>query len=1447
MKNKSDMRQVAGDKRPIVARAAFSCHLSPATRHSEKGIALIITLILLSVTLIMAVAFLAISRRERGSVVTSTDTATARLAADAALANAEAQIIANVFATTNPYNYGLLVSTNYQNSYGYVPNSQSPTNVNYDYRSDGTALNVQDFLQNVANLYYLPRPPVFVPTNSLGSNEFRFYLDLNRNGKFEDSGNVINFEIQNGVTVSNGTVSEIGDPQWIGVLERPDAPHGPNNKFLSRYAFIAMPVGNELDLNYIHNQSLHGNASALVNPPPVGDTFFRNQGVGSWEINLAAFLADLNINQWDPPTAENNANDPYQYIPPPLVGGNKGVAFDDARALLAYRYNNNYNSLAYVSALFPNYSLPGSVDLFPFGLAMSSTAIPFYNYGLNNSWPGADNTNHFFALTSDLFNDAETEKGVTAPALGFTDRLLNASTNISTYDRYTFYRLLAQLGTDSTAESGKMNLNYDNLDPAPQAAFHHPGVTNAAAATNFMAWTPIAFFTNAADRMLRLYTTNWFQGSASGYFTNYTTVTNWYYTAPSNYLATYYGIHTNYFSYIDEQGRYIWNAPSGFGLTNIPYFGITNQVPAFGITNIPVYVNRQFVYSSAIQRVLQLAANIYDATTNSVYPSVFRPLFEHDNFGNVFIAGYTNLFSIYGLNTVAGVNDPQLGLPYDVASLTNYQANFTLMATNNGFFLNVYGVPWIIGAKKGLPNFNEFAMENNLAVTRRLQLSRTTNASPNVTPTITGTNQMYTMKLDSSIGVELWNSYSNRYPNPVVIGLNESAGFTINNNDDGNGGVDQITNLLFAKTYFTNVSFTTNFWPGSGSWSGGNPNSASFVLPLNVSTSMLTNCVYRSYYANGNSAYTLGLVAPGFVPTNYFTGSSLLFETNSPNGFYLPQFSLLMTNRLQIFMLDQSNGIYHVIDYVHFAGPESSINVNSALVDADIGDTVNHATGTGVWDTNYPSGSYAPYGPTWGIVNQITTSKSGNPPQEDGLWHADPEAIPQNGTIAQQVAYFQAFFKPGNKSTATVSGLTATATNVQTIMQAPYSPTRYVVQYLTWQANDPLVHYLASDVDAVPLKNTSLPSPGVTNYNAGTSFNGLTNLNLGSLNDRYSPWGRNPGNYQPTPGDTSLAATFANNMALKDPLMTNSDAWDFPTYKFPTVGWLGRVHRGTPWQTVYLKASNILLETNNNGAVVGTNLWQTWTGDLNTNDAVNARPTQDALLFDIFSTAPNDNAAHGQLSINVAADTNNPAAGLAAWSAMFSGMVVPTSLANTYTVINPAGSAGVPVPADPPASANSPFCLGYLVQNGTNGINDVRAKFTNPDGLVGTFEHVGNILAVPALTENSPFLTGLNPNTQISDEMYEWLPQQAMSLLRTGNEDGGPRYVIYCYGQTLKPAPNGIVTGSTQFGMVTNYQVVAETATRAVVQFRPSVTTDAGGTHTNYNATVEQFNPLPPD
>ena len=168
---------------------------SIVNRQSKEGVALVITLILLSVTLVMAVAFLAISRRERNAVTTTTDTAGARLAADAALANAEAQIVANIFVTTNvaAYNFGLLVSTNYINLAGFNPNpapgAVNPTNVNYDYTSTGNPLTPDQLVQNIGNLYYLPRAPVYIVTNlQTGAAEFRFYLDLNRNHKDDPNG-----------------------------------------------------------------------------------------------------------------------------------------------------------------------------------------------------------------------------------------------------------------------------------------------------------------------------------------------------------------------------------------------------------------------------------------------------------------------------------------------------------------------------------------------------------------------------------------------------------------------------------------------------------------------------------------------------------------------------------------------------------------------------------------------------------------------------------------------------------------------------------------------------------------------------------------------------------------------------------------------------------------------------------------------------------------------------------------------------------------------------------------------------------------------------------------------------------------------------------------------------------------------------------------------------------
>src|ERR1035437_9270735 len=160
------------DVSPSASRRACAAGHSPF----QRGIALVITLIMLSVTLVMAVAFLAIANRERNAVTTTTDTATARHGAETALAYAEAQIVANILSSTNAaaYNFSLLVSTNYINANGFNDSLGvvNPTNVNYDFvTGTGLPLNSGQLEQNIANLWFLPRAPVFITTNRApGSN-----------------------------------------------------------------------------------------------------------------------------------------------------------------------------------------------------------------------------------------------------------------------------------------------------------------------------------------------------------------------------------------------------------------------------------------------------------------------------------------------------------------------------------------------------------------------------------------------------------------------------------------------------------------------------------------------------------------------------------------------------------------------------------------------------------------------------------------------------------------------------------------------------------------------------------------------------------------------------------------------------------------------------------------------------------------------------------------------------------------------------------------------------------------------------------------------------------------------------------------------------------------------------------------------------------------------------
>jgi hypothetical protein len=785
--------------------------------------------------------------------------------------------------------------------------------------------------------------------------------------------------------------------------------------------------------------------------------------------------------------------------------------------------------------------------------------------------------------------------------------------------------------------------------------------------------------------------------------------------------------------------------------------------------------------------MLQLAANMYDATTNRAapvvtnglgYPSVFRPIFSSrtsNGVNFVWIAGYRE-------ETDATVAFPGTA-PGMIDVTSNLQGVVSVPQPGN----MVYGIPLVVGAKKGWPNFNEFAMQTTITTTRKLQFSR-----PDANSNVNHTNQMYLLGISNVFGIEGWNSYVANFQRPLqMLGVATSIGFVSNESGNilnfvsGSGTVPIYANLTTGVR--TNIA--------SGTWSGytGATADPSFQVPIFTNYWILTNAQYQFNDIGDPPNPRQGR----FVPTSPGT-----FESNSQSMFPLPHWYVGLKTQVRFILVDTGVTPNRIVDYVNLSSSESPIDVTAINASDATQCNGQDSSNGGEWCTNRQHGSTSVSYPTYGILDQIQVSMGNITPSS---WQNYIIQSPVGQDIPRAINFFQLQFG---------LGVSDSAVGVSNVFDAPFSPFRSILYYTSWEANDPLVHYTVGD-----LLNGNLPSKyDLDDANSKSS----TITNLGRLNLRYEPWGG--GN---SLGNSQSKTKF--DMAVKDPGVTGSDGWNFPTNKLPNVGWLGQVHRGTPWQTVNLKATPVD-PTNEfklwqkytgdtqfvtNVGQISTNLVPVWNGNTNTvlsnmmYDAYFSVPTNDYRILDLFSTALSDNATRGRLSVN---QTN-----LASWSAVLSGVNVLTNgqFNNGNTFIQP---AGIYDPTAPPP----------LVQI-LNGINTQRTNFPN-----GSFQRMGDILTTPALSVKSPYLN-YNYTNQITDAMYERIPQQILGLLQCD----APRFVIYAYGQTLKPAEHSLVTSGTFFGLCTNYQVTAETATRTVVRIE-------GGTN-NPHAVIESFNVLPPD
>jgi hypothetical protein len=663
------------------------------------------------------------------------------------------------------------------------------------------------------------------------------------------------------------------------------------------------------------------------------------------------------------------------------------------------------------------------------------------------------------------------------------------------------------------------------------------------------------------------------------------------------------------------------------------------------LTQIQIHPTNQ--YTPAVHRLLQVTANLWESTTEEPegLPTVFRPRFHVTN-GIVFLSSYALV-----------TNDAALaGLP--LVDLTA-DANAAELIPASGDAL-VFGVPLVIGARKGLPNFNEFSLDSIFQLRRKLQLRRPVAGGP-----ITETNQFFVMSLTTPIGVEFWNSYSNDFTRAVNIFVTNRMSVRITNDL----GVD------FTQHFQNGAAMSTNSWPRyRGGWV------SSFLVPLRTNLPVLPTIGYLPG-PSPNGAF-------GFVSAT----NVALYDTSQ--NLFAPRWGVTISNCLHAKIVDQATG--RINDYVLLNGLVSHRQLTDEISDPPVGSGDPFQL---LWATNaLPSGMLSG---RLGAILQIHISLGayGIPPSNE--WQAFGEFLPPNPTLAIQ--NFRTVFYSG------AAGFFA----------VPFSPVIQIRMPMLWQVNDPSVHQLATDMfdrerSGQPVR---VAPPGMI-YSG--SLQGL-----GYLNEHYRPW--------PASTEDGWNDPHASNPALKDPLMRASDNWDFPTNAPISLETLGRIHRGTPWQTIYLKSADADLPT-----------WQYWTGHADPAVAEQTHPRRDWSLITTLQALLNTNAPQQLLSVNDLNATN--------WMATLDGL-------NVLTNIGPTG-----------ISARPEFEMLTIASNSWQALllaEAIATTRTNQPGQV--FRNLGELFATPELSLASPWL---NPSTihqqyrGMTDRAYEIIPAQLLSRVR---------------------------------------------------------------------------------
>lgn len=518
--------------------------------------------------------------------------------------------------------------------------------------------------------------------------------------------------------------------------------------------------------------------------------------------------------------------------------------------------------------------------------------------------------------------------------------------------------------------------------------------------------------------------------------------------------------------------------------------------PEFCLTNIALHPVSE--YQAPIHRLLQLAANLYGGLTNQthqgrVLPWVFRPRFSTNEAG-VFIAGYEEEAGTSSLSRPFR----DLADPGDLARLRPDD--------------NVYGVPLIFSATKGVPNFNEFTCQTVVQVSRYVELRKTS-----ATDRPSATNVLYALSISNQFGLEAWNAYKDTYGGPLELRVQSwhTVALSVSNYTP-----HPRTLLSDRRVFATNL--TLESWPAGH-----------FQVVVAPPLVLLSNVVYNPVPTSDDSP---------FLPVT----TNLNFPAC---GDVLPGIVVHCTNRLQYALVDPEANRF--VDLVSFRGLNTTVPVTVPAYESPSQDSGLSR----FWLTSRVGGSTNVGAPTEGLVNQISASLGNTAltTQQMRNW-----CLPADVDRAKATDLLRHFcgLSPINYRTLEQLRLLQRELAGKLALQVPFVFTAKFADTWNWEVNDPAVHYLAGDLRIPGLLVYGFPS-GITRSLCPSWNVQLPLVSLGRTNADYLR-------------QQSIASRRTQSPAQYDMELGSPDVWSFPATPLVNLHWLDRVHRGTPWQTVYL-------------------------------------------------------------------------------------------------------------------------------------------------------------------------------------------------------------------------------------------------------------------------------------